>query len=273
MFLKCLRLELYRAFNNIGFYAAMFIGCAAAVLHFVVEVVGKSGYVGSSMLMDYPVSVFNTALMYDVYSFFCPLYFYMIIILAALPHTISYYTDIHGGYMGSICVRSGRKNYMLSKYAAVFISSGTVMIVPLILNFALTMTVVPSIDPQPASMQFSMAGGEWMSELFYFHPYVYTAFYIAFDFVAVGLISCIALAVSRLMNNKYAVLLFPVALYFLLQAVTRFAGKAEYCTYFMLVPGFNTYITTFSVIAEMAGFLLLSAAGFFIVGGIKKDVL
>lgn len=147
-----MKFELYRAFHNKAYLFALFLACVIAVAQFVLYVWPlRNGY----HIMDnmtYPPSLYNTALMFDFKSFFGYFYYYAAILLAAVPYVTTYYTDLREGYIKNIYIRMNRTGYLAGKYMAVFLTGGTICVIPLMLNLYLSALVIPALIPQSGTM-------------------------------------------------------------------------------------------------------------------------
>lgn len=267
------RLELYRAFHNLAYYIALGLGCAIAVLHFVMQVLPKTKAIGVFMNIDYPHSVFNSCLALDLGGFHQSLFFYSVVLLGTLPFGMSYFTDLRDGYIKNIYTRMDRKGYLLGKYLAVFLTAGTVCIIPLILNMALTMAVLPCLIPQVGTSVFAVAGAGMFSELFYSHPFLYVLVYLIIDFCMVGMFACLALSLTKVLYNRYIVLFAPFVLFFTLQTVMMYTGFNAAGPYYILNPTQPTWENVPTVLTEMILLFLVGFFTFYLMGGKKRDAI
>ena len=137
MIKKGIKLELYRAFHNRAYILALLIECVIAVLHFIMEVFPERNNIVSTMNIDYPLSVFNSCMIFDTGSFFCYAYYYSVILIGTLPFATSYFKDIRGGYIKNVYTRMDKRGYLIGKYLAVFLSAGSVCVLPILLNMFL----------------------------------------------------------------------------------------------------------------------------------------
>ena len=91
---EAIKLELYRAYHNINYFVALLAGCLITVAQFIFRVLPKTAAIGNILSIDYPYSVFNSCLMFDMGGFYSYLYYFAIILIGTLPFGISYYTDL-----------------------------------------------------------------------------------------------------------------------------------------------------------------------------------
>lgn len=211
-----LRIECTRAFRNKSFWVVMAFGAVLALWHFLQVVIPTSHYIIPHYArgdIGYPASVFYVWMPYRVECFATVLLFYLLPLMATLPFASSYYTDRKTGYLKNILTRTKRKNYFCSKYLAVFLSGGTTVAFPLLFNLALTALLIPSVRPRVGVGSFILGQHVLWSELFSSHPYLYCFLYVAVDFVAAGLLAVLAVALSDLIGNRFAILLAPLLIY------------------------------------------------------------
>ena len=121
------------------------------------------------------------------------IYFFVFPLLVTIPYGWSYCEEKTSGYIRSMVVKAGKKNYYLAKYTSVFVSGGLAMIIPLLFNFLLTSLIFPAITPEVIyDTTTGVFGESLMSNVYYTNPLVYVSIYLLIDFVFCGLIACIS---------------------------------------------------------------------------------
>lgn len=273
MIKKGVKLELYRAFHNIGYVIALGVACAIAVAHIIMRILPESESLEIVGNMDYPPSVFNKCLMLDVGGNFAYLFYFGVILLGTLPSSISYFQDLRGGYIKNVCTRMDKRGYLIGKYIAIFVSAGSVCVIPLLLNLLLTCMFIPALLPQEGTRMFSLSSGCMLADLFYTHPFLYLGVYLLIDFVMVGLFTCLALAVSKFMFNQYLVLFTPFIAFLLLQTLLQFTYFNSAGPFFVMNPLQMTWQNSVIVITEIVLLFGLTFGIFYFSGGKKHDVL
>lgn len=275
MIWKGIKLEFYRAFHNIRYVAALLVATAIALAQFFTQVIPKTHVIGSGESIDYPHSVFNSNLMFGLQSFYSYIYYFSIILLATVPYAASYFTDMKDGYIKNVSTRMNTTGYLAGKYLAVFVSAGSICVIPLILNTYLTAMVLPSLTPEVATARFAVSGnGSFAKELFFTYPYLYTLLYLVIDFVMTGLFGCLALVISRIVNNRYIVMFFPFIVFLVFQTVIAYTPLALLGPFFIMDPAQDNYFEKAGyIISGIAALLLITVAGFKISGGKKRDAL
>lgn len=275
MIWKGIKLEFYRAFHNIWYVAALITATALALAQFFTQVIPRTQAISSGYNLDYPYSVFNTGLMFSLSSHYAYIYYFSIILLATVPYAASYFTDIKEGYIKNISTRMNTTGYIIGKYLAVFVSAGSICVIPLILNTYLTAMVMPSLVPQIGTAVFPVTNNRsFAQELFYSNPYIYTLLYLIIDFFITGLYGCLALVISRIVNNRYIVMFFPFVVFLVFQAVIIYTPYALLSPFYIMdLRQINSIEEITYIVSEIAVLLLITVAGFKIAGGRRRDAL
>lgn len=156
-------------------------------------------------------------------------YFFLFPLLIAIPYGWSYCIERKSGYTKNMVIRSGRIQYHLSKYIALFLSGGLAMVIPLLFNFLLTAMFVPAVMPDPAyGTAYAIGADSLWSMFFYSHPFLYVFFYLLLDFVFCGLLACLCFVVSMFINNYVVVVLLP---FFILLGFNYFCYSLVYTSF------------------------------------------
>ncbi|MFP3154662.1 hypothetical protein LQZ18_09595 [Lachnospiraceae bacterium ZAX-1] len=187
-------------------------------------------------------------------------------LLAAIPYAWSYCEEKNSGYQRNIVVRSGKTQYFLSKYIAIFLSGGLTMVIPLAFNFLLTAMVFPAVTPNVIyDTAYGIFGSSLMSALYYSNPFLYLLFYLLIDFVFAGLVACIGFMVSFFVKYYVATIIVPLFLmlgvhYFRQFVYTSYAIQyKEISPLYFLRPVQSAYRASWLIIlAEIAALLLMT---------------
>ena len=149
------------------------------------------------------------------------------------------------------------------------------MCIPLIINTYLTAMVLPSLVPELGAGTFPVStDGSFAKELFFSHPYIYTLLYHVIDFVMTGLYGCLALVISRLVNNRYIVMFFPFIVFLAFQTVITYTPLALLGPYYIMDPHQIQSIEEIPyILASISALLLITVIGFKLTGGKKHDSL
>lgn len=204
------RVEFQRVFCNRAFWIAIGIGAVIALGQYIQNVVPMVQYLSMDLEKGvYPHSVFNKWMGGEFFTVWPMLFYFILPILAALPHGDSFYQDIRLGYVKNILTKTDRKTYLRAKLLAVFCSGAVVIIAPLCLNLLLSAMTLPSLPPQPSTGFFYLFDRNMWAGLYLSHPWIYTFLYILLDGLAGGLFACISLAGTLYVTGRFVVLMLP----------------------------------------------------------------
>lgn len=216
-----MKFEIKRAVFNYRFICISVLGIIIAILHSYSKVteyicISKNlkKYVENGQNPYSPISsAFTMWIGWDYESKYSRIFFIIFPLIAVLPYCWSYYSDYKNGYASIAIEKLGKYNYHKSKYIAVFISSGLVVSIPLILNFLIILFFVPATFPDSVyDIYYGIFSNNFMAEMFYSAPFMYIIIFILLNFVYCGLFGCIGYAASTLIKNKYISILAPNAI-------------------------------------------------------------
>ena len=166
-----IRMEMKRAFHNRNFYIALIIGCGIAIGQYIQNVLPMIKYLPMDVEKGvYPHSVFNKWIGGEYHTLWPMLFYFILPVLAALPHGDSYYQDIQSGYFKNICTRTKKSSYLKAKAWAAFSSAFAVIIIPLFLNLLLASMTLPALPPEVSTGFFYVMDKNMGAELFLEHP-------------------------------------------------------------------------------------------------------
>lgn len=229
-----LKIELKRAFCNKWFFLSVLCGCVLTVS----QVFGwlpdqlqllemRQQYEKYASIMPY--TVFNTYIGLEAFTVQSTLFYLLLPILAVIPYAYSFLEDYKSGYLKNITLRTKKSNYMIGKCCAAFLSGGTAVVLPLLLNLLLMAMFFPSISPElGAYSPFTVNAWDLWNELFYSHPYGYIAAFLVLDFVYAGLFALLAVAVTYFIKKQFILLLVPFLVF---EAASLFANQLEKLAY------------------------------------------
>lgn len=221
---KILKIELERAYRSRGMTVALSIGLILAVVQFFQYVYPWRNHILTffdGTYMTYPLSVFNMWLGADDTHPWLAIYMTIFPILAALPYGASYFDDKKTGYIKNICIHVKKERYLLAKYIAVFLSSGTTVVLPMLFNLMLTASVMPSLIPSMNGL-FAPGSSGMFANIFHCHPYVYIFIYLVMYFIYGGVFASIALAVTEGAEYRFIVLLSPFCIFYATGLISQF---------------------------------------------------
>jgi hypothetical protein len=204
--MNILKMELHRAFLNKRFLIALLCGIAIAGLHVGFSVIPdsfeQSMYI---QLTGYPLSVFNRWLGGWPGTVFPSLYFFLLPLFVCIPYSDSLYEDRTTGWIAHIISRGSSFSYYASKFLVAFLIGAIVSTIPLLIDFLLTSLFLPFIQPNAASGLFPIFPFSMWSTLYYDNAFIYNICFLGLIAVTSGLLACIPLVFSRIIENRIIV--------------------------------------------------------------------
>lgn len=235
-----LKQELKRAFTGKWFMLALTIGLLISISHFVVQTTTTIAIPEDIIKPMLSPSVLLASWMggnnYNLQGY---LLYLLLPLLATMPYAYSYHQDKKLGYLKNILTRTKPINYYISKWIGVFLSAGTIIIIPLILNLLLFMTVYPTMKPQPAAGYYAIIDSSLMADLFYHQPLQYILFYLLLAFVFAGLIGTIGLVIEFFTEYLFIVLLSPFLIYIFTASILEMMRLEHYSPNNFLRPSYG----------------------------------
>jgi hypothetical protein len=287
--INTVRVELYKALHNRFLYVILIIGCAITVLNVVYFVPlyydEAQAFAGFEAQSDVKYNTANDVatpfgrwIGMEGFSIGSSLLYFVFPLLVAIPYGWSYCLERNSGYEKSIVIRSGKTNYYLSKYLALFVVGGLAIMVPLVFNFLVLSLFLPLIFPNVSNcVYYGIFPFSLFSELFYSQPYLYVLSMCTLNFIFGGLVACLCYAVSLFVKNRVVVTLTPFALLVAL----RF-GQQILLTYYpsLLHREFNPLFflrgqlatTTLTVVVVEILVLLLFSLGLILARGKRREI-
>lgn len=273
---KMKKIEMERAFRSWGLWLAIVIGLAICMEYIIRQMIPAA----MSPLKWYrpdnatimPISAYNTWIG-GYNGFENALLIRLFPILASIPYGVSYLSDKKSGIVKNIYMRTEKKNYLLAKYIAVFITGGIPVALPLLVNYLVALALLPSLYWQTGV--FSLGANSMWTKIFYVHPNIYNFLYIVLLYICGGITATLVLIISALVNNRFVAILAPYIITEFLNAVCRMssvrwiAGLCPSRLFNMVQTKPNigvSYVVYISVI------LLLGVVIYFI-GGLKDETL
>lgn len=273
MFRRYFKIELKRGFQNWYYVLALVVMCVLTSIHFVTQVLPLQPYiiqVNPEKGLGYIYTVFGTWMGSNFTNVYTMVFYMTVPLAASLPFASSYFTDKKDGYIKGLFIKGNKKYYYLAKYMVVFLTAGSICVIPQILNLMLTMTVMPSALPQVGGF-YSIFYSSMFADVFYSHPYIYLAIFMIINFCVIGSIATVALIVSFFVNNRYVVMFSPFILFMLMHFLGEFVLGQNWSPYYLIMP-FQPYTlnNTGITCTYVAGIFLATFLAFYI-GGKKND--
>ena len=226
-----IRMELGRALRGRMFVTALVIG---GVIGIVAAAGSAWGWWASMESAQDPTSSFTNQFAQGAWTLWMPLsvmrsvpnlFFLLAPLLVALAYAWSWRSDVMGGYVASVSVRTTRERFYAAKAFAAFVSGSLVVVVPLLVNLALTLCLVPAYAPDITDVVYT---GLWekvfLSSLLYSCPQGYVVARFLIDALLAGLWATTVLALSLPMRNRVAIMALP----FIALLVVKYVSERIY---------------------------------------------
>lgn len=169
------------------------------------------------------------------------LYFLILPILAALPFGTSYFTDNQSGFLKNIYMRTSRKQYLSAKYIATFLSGGTAVTLPLLLNLAVGMVLLPNLVPSVILPHNGINARNVFCTIYFSKPLLYILIFLCIDFLLGGIWACVALAASFISDYRIVVMISPFFLQLGIHVICTILNKIEYSSVYFAQSGYGLF--------------------------------
>ncbi|MCI9208755.1 hypothetical protein [Adlercreutzia caecimuris] len=232
--------ELFRAFANRYFLISLGIGVTIAVAHIFQFVIPDNleGMQYENLPSVFPNSAFSRWMGAWGYPIHPDLFYFLSPVLATLPFGWSLCSDSKNGYLNQIYTRGRRGRYLAAKALALFVSGGTAVAVPLIVNFVGTACVLPMILPDPVGIGYFMVlPMSFLGELYFENALLYNLAYYGIIFLAGGLMALLAIPLSLPLSNKILAVFAPFAVCTLLAQFTTEGPYYSFAPTTFMRPG------------------------------------
>lgn len=201
------------------------------------------------------------------------LFYVLLPVIACMSYGGSYYHDVAGGYDKNLLVKLTRKNYMISKGIAVYVSAFLSVVLPLLVNLFIAAGLYR--NDLPERLSFSAAGiidCNRFPVLFSEKPVLYCLVFILIDGLFAGALGLCSLAFSRWCRSEFAVVMLPFVIYIITGAIFVNSDGKSMAMMAMLNP-VQSYITTYGEMILV--YLVFTAACSLVVWlcGRRRDVI
>lgn len=219
-----LRLELRKSFRNKAFLFSAAVGLVFVVMSAYSRISLEFSELGFRAFVDrqiedlgyakYPIvpmsTLYSEWIGGEVFSVAVSLFYTLLPLLAILPYGSSFSEEVHSGYIKVLISRCGRRTYFLSKFAAAFVSGGTVIVLPQTVSLLICAAVFPAVKPNVIYHQY-LALHHWsmLGRLGNEHPLLFVLAFLGIDFVFAGLFACLAISAAFFFRSRLAVIAVP----------------------------------------------------------------
>lgn len=232
-----LKIELKRAFKSKGMLLAVLIGCVLSIAQVIEDQI--PAYFRNE-IMDFtsrsiipPSDVSGTWMAGNSSNLEVFIFFLLMPVFAMLPFGTSYFTDADSGFLKNIYTRCGRKEFLRAKYISAFISGGTAVVIPLLLNVLCCMTLVPNLIPSTIYRQNGINPAMLFNSVYFTYPLLYILIFLLIDFIIGGIFACLTLAVSFLSDYKIVIAVIPFFIQLIIHVGCSLLGVWDYSIVYM----------------------------------------
>ena len=232
-----LKIELKRAFKSKGMLLAVLIGCILALAQVIEDQI--PAYFRNET-MDFasipivpPSDVSGIWMAGNSTNLEVFIFFLLVPVFAMLPFGTSYFTDADSGFLKNIYARCGRKEFLHAKYLSAFISGGTAVVIPLLLNVLCCMALLPNLRPSTIYRLSLITPAHLFSSIFFKYPLLYILIFLLIDFVIGGIFACLTLAVSFLSDYKIVIAVIPFFIQLIIHVGCSLLGVWDYSIVYM----------------------------------------
>lgn len=219
MFARILKIELHKAFENKWFLISLFVGCllaaGSAVTAFNLSsrmepFITSIQFLSKKFIPPSTQSVFSYWMVDLTAEPFVDLYFLLLPLLAVIPYSWSLLSERTSGYANQIIARSKRTKYFAAKHFASFIVGGSVIAIPVVLNFLVCLCFAPICTPDVTGVTvFGVFEESLWSYFFYNTPVIYCLLRTVLLFVFSGLWASLVMALSFLISKRIPLMVVP----------------------------------------------------------------
>lgn len=221
--MKKIKKEICVSLNNRFFLIPLFVLSTVSLLQCIEAVSMFHNYL--TMISDkketlntgYPIYTSFNLWIGNSKSTYSTVFFIIAPLLASTPFSWSYVRDLKKGVFQY--ERDVRKN-IVYRMVAVFVSSGLICVIPLIINFVLISVFVPSFVPDSIyDINYGIFSNNMMGIIFYRYPFAYILVYIIMSYGLNGSLGCLGLSISTISQSKTVAILFPSLLFWVVESL------------------------------------------------------
>lgn len=200
--------------------------------------------------------------------------FYIVMpLIACLPFAGSYYQDISDGYDKNLCIHISRKQYLVAKCIAVYVSSFVSVSFPLLANLFVVAGLYPNFMPEKLTfLSAAILDRDRFSLLFHEYPVFYCLVFILIAGFFAGTLGLISVAFAKYCKSQFTAVTIPFVFY-ILTGVLMVNRDGRSIAVMEIVNPLQRYATTTK---QMCGvYLFLTISSFFVIWllGRKRDIL
>lgn len=195
-------------------------------------------------------------------------WFYLVLpLLASISTGLEYGKLNNDKYFNQVRIRMTKLKFILTIGLRGFLLGFVVIVVPLFLNFVLTMTVKPILYPDPL-VAIGPYACEIGAELYYSHPMIYTIGYILLDGIFGGICSLLTIVLCNVVENYFFATIIPFILYYSNSMISVLFNDEGFALNIVLTPGIGVKTSIGYLIILLVMFITIIS---WIILGYMKD--
>lgn len=260
-----IKIEIKRIFKSRSFYVALLVGITIASL----EAFSNNHIrLSSQDFIDFSNGVYNNLILYNVgkYVRMLQMVFPLIVTIAFAD---AYLEDVKSGFIKNIITRYDKKKYLINRFLVNFVVSGLIISIPLIINYMLYASFIPSIEPKVFFSSPVLEPRDFLPYIYFKFPLLHVFIRIFLLFIYAGTFSSIALASSIYFRNKYVITIIPFIAYIAMDVIIPMVLNYRYSPMMFLFnpTGYNHMFIAIPLI------LIIACFSIFIIGGMKNELI
>ena len=221
---RALKIELYKAFHNPLFFGALLVGTLISVVN-VIETILRVDRLGSLIIdtLTLEIGLPISASFEGISTFVCwlplhgaglgnTIFFTVMPIIATMPYGWSYNRERLSGYYYQSITRMGTNNYYFSKYFSVFMSGGTVILLPLLFDLVLVSMICPDVALDVNDSLLPILNYSFCGQLFYRNRWLYVLELCLVEFIWSGSIACLTFLLGSTIHLWIMIVIVPFAM-------------------------------------------------------------
>jgi hypothetical protein len=218
---QMMKFEFRRAFNNPIFLGLLCLFSMYIIYRFITFSIPEQEKLYNTVLTLTPIGVW--LLEVSEMSVF-RIYFILAVIIATLPFALSYSSDVRSNYIRFLYARTKKRNYLISKYMAVFTVGGVLYVFPMAFYYILLICTYPTLPIYFGVIGFSEKG--LLGDLLIYHPHWHVIIYCILNFLYAGSYASLALVTSLFNKNKFAIIGIPFIIQYIFGSTIESLGYA-----------------------------------------------
>lgn len=260
-----IRMEIKRILKRKSLYVALFVGIVIASLEAFSNNHIKLGFEDFS---DFSNGAYNNLLLYNrgKYMRMLQMVFPLIVTIGFAD---AYLEDVKSGFIKNIITRYDKKKYLINRFLVNFVVSGLIISIPLIVNYMIYASFIPSIEPKIFFSSPVLEPSDFLPGIFFKWPLLHMFIRIFLLFMYGGTFSSIALASSIYFTNRYVITILPFIFYIGMDVIISMTLSYKYSPMIFL---FNPFGYNYMFIA-IPLILIIACFSIFIIGGMKNELI